>query len=154
MKRRAFIKMGIAVSTLPALRAWTAEEASKKAHWPFYAFDNGVGRGTWTPEKQAALLKELGYDGMAYNFTTNKDLESWLKIYDEAKLGICSLYIHTFAKLIFRYTMRKKISLPKSGMNICNRHLVLQLWQLKKPTFACAFGTPQMLKVTYSTNSF
>jgi sugar phosphate isomerase/epimerase len=96
MKRRAFIKMGIAVSTLPALRAWTAEEASKKAHWPFYAFDNGVGRGTWTPEKQAALLKELGYDGMAYNFTTNKDLESWLKIYDEAKLGICSLYIHTF----------------------------------------------------------
>jgi len=98
MKRRDFIKMGIAVSTLPALRAWTAEEASKKTCWPFYAFDNGVGRGTWTPEKQAALLKELGYDGMAYNFTTNKDLESWLKIYDEAKLGICSLYIHTFPK--------------------------------------------------------
>jgi sugar phosphate isomerase/epimerase len=96
MKRRDFIKMGVAVSALPALRAWGAEEVIKKTLWPFYAFDNGVGRGTWTPEKQAALLKELGYDGMAYNFTTNKDLESWLKIYDEAKLGICSLYIHTF----------------------------------------------------------
>jgi sugar phosphate isomerase/epimerase len=96
MKRRDFLKMGAAFSTLPALRAWPADEAAKKAFWPFYAFDNGVGRGVLTPERQAALLKELGYDGMAYNFTTNKDLEKWLKIYDEAKLGISSLYIHTF----------------------------------------------------------
>jgi len=96
MRRRDFLKRGVAVSTLTALRAWTAEELSNKAAWPFYAFDNGVGRGTWTAEKQAALLKELGYDGMAYNFTTNKELEKWLAIYDEAKLGICSLYIHTF----------------------------------------------------------
>lgn len=96
MKRRDFIKMGVAISALPALRVWSADEAAKKPHWPFYAFDNGVGRGTWTPERQAALLKELGYDGMAYNFTTNKDLEKWLKIYDDAKLGISSLYIYTY----------------------------------------------------------
>jgi len=96
MRRRDFLKIGVAVSTLPALRVWPADEAVKKTLWPFYAFDNGVGRGVWTPERQAALLKELGYDGMAYNFTTNKDLEKWLKIYDEAKLGISSLYIHTF----------------------------------------------------------
>lgn len=98
MTRRDFIRMGVAVSALPALRAWTAEEAAKKPLWPFYAFDNGVGRGVWSAEKQAGVLKGLGYDGMAYNFTTNKDLESWLKIYDEAKLDICSLYVHTFPK--------------------------------------------------------
>jgi sugar phosphate isomerase/epimerase len=96
MRRRDFLKISIAVSTLPALRVWPADEAVKKTLWPFYAFDNGVGRGVWTPERQAALLKELGYDGMSYNFTTNKDLEKWLKIYDEAKLGISSLYIPTF----------------------------------------------------------
>lgn len=96
IKRRDFLKIGVAVSTLPALRVWPAAEDARKTFWPFYAFDNGVGRGVWTPERQAALLKELGYDGMSYNFTTNKDLEKWLKIYDEAKLGISSLYIPTF----------------------------------------------------------
>jgi hypothetical protein len=35
----------------------------------FFVFDNGVGRGMWTPEEQAAILKQLGYDGISYNYT-------------------------------------------------------------------------------------
>jgi len=35
----------------------------------FFVFDNGVGRGKWTPEEQAKTLKELGYDGISYNYT-------------------------------------------------------------------------------------
>ena len=96
MNRRQFLKTGLACTALPLMPSLINAQEAKKTLWPFYAFDNGVGRGVWTPEKQAALLKELGYDGMSYNFTTNKDLEKWLKIYDEAKLGISSLYIHTF----------------------------------------------------------
>lgn len=60
--------------------------------WEFYAFDNGVGRGSWPPEKQAATLKALGYDGMSYNYTNNKDLETWIRVYREAGLKIYGLY--------------------------------------------------------------
>ena len=34
---------------------------------PFFAFDNGVGRGDgWSPEKQAVTLARLGYAGIGY----------------------------------------------------------------------------------------
>jgi hypothetical protein len=37
-----------------------------------FAFDNGVGRGSqWTPEKQAAVLATLGYDGIGYTGVTD-----------------------------------------------------------------------------------
>ena len=37
------------------------------APWPFYAFDNGTGGPDVPIEQQAAMLKELGYNGLAFS---------------------------------------------------------------------------------------
>lgn len=66
------------------------------APWPFFAFDNGVGRGQWTPEQQAAVLKDVGYDGIGYNHTNNDDLRRRQAAFRAAGLKIFSLYLHTF----------------------------------------------------------
>lgn len=75
-----------------ALAVWIAASAASAAEWEFFAFDNGVGRGLWPPEKQAATLKALGYDGCSYNYTDNKDLETWIRVYREKGLKIHGLY--------------------------------------------------------------
>jgi sugar phosphate isomerase/epimerase len=93
--RRSFICTAAACAALPSLMP-PAARADGAAQWPFFAFDNGVGRGKWPPEKQAATLKALGYDGISYNYTNNQDLEAWIRIYREAALKIFALYIHTF----------------------------------------------------------
>ena len=62
----------------------------------FFVFDNGVGRGAWTPEQQAQTLKELGYDGISYNYTTPEDLARWQKAFGAMGLKIYGLYVHTF----------------------------------------------------------
>lgn len=92
--RRSFMRTA-ACAAMPAILPLGAL-ADRQALWPFFAFDNGVGRGKWSPEKQAATLKALGYDGISYNYTNNKDLETWGQVYREAALKIFALYIHTF----------------------------------------------------------
>ena len=62
----------------------------------FFVFDNGVGRGTWTPTQQAETLKQLGYDGISYNYTTPDDLAAWQKAFGAAGLKIYGLYVHTY----------------------------------------------------------
>ena len=62
----------------------------------FFAFDNGVGRGKWTPEQQASALKEFGYSGISYNYTKPADLAVWLKTFKAHGLKIFGLYVHTF----------------------------------------------------------
>jgi sugar phosphate isomerase/epimerase len=62
----------------------------------FFAFDNAVGRGKWTAEQQATILKELGYDGISYNYTKPADLAVWLKTFKAHGLKIYGLYVHTF----------------------------------------------------------
>jgi len=57
--------------------------------------DNGVGRGSWTPEQQARTLKELGYNGICYNYTNPEDLAAWQKAFNEQGLKIYGLYIGT-----------------------------------------------------------
>ena len=59
-------------------------------------FDNGVGRGTWTPEQQAKTLKELGFDGISYNYTKPADLAAWQKAFKAQGLKIYGLYVYTF----------------------------------------------------------
>lgn len=86
--RRSFLTVCAAAPLFAPLRTL----AEERSHWPFFAFDNGVGRGKWPPEKQAATLKALGYDGISYNYTNNKDLESWIRIYRDAGLKIFGLY--------------------------------------------------------------
>ncbi len=93
MNRRTFLQAGAAYA---AACVFPTRAHPSAARWPFFAFDNGVGRGKWTPEKQAATLKALGYDGICYNYTNNNDLEAWVRIYREAGLKIFGLYIHTF----------------------------------------------------------
>ena len=79
------------------LALWTLVAVSAVAAPPeFFAFDNGVGRGSWTPEQQANTLKELGYDGISYNYTNPRDLDVWVKTFREHGLKIYGLYVHTF----------------------------------------------------------
>lgn len=59
---------------------------------PFFALDNGVGRGAWTPALQAATLRELGYDGISYNYTTPADLTVWLAELRKRDLRLFALY--------------------------------------------------------------
>lgn len=61
-----------------------------------FAFDNAVGRGTWTPEQQASTLKQLGYDGISYNYTKPKDLAVWLATCKAHGIKLQALYVHTF----------------------------------------------------------
>ena len=62
----------------------------------FFVLDNGVGRGSWTPEQQASTLKELGYEGIGYNYTKPADLARWQRAFREQGLKIYSLYVYTF----------------------------------------------------------
>ena len=58
---------------------------------PFFAFDNGVGRGSWTPTQQAETLAELGYAGIGY--TGFEDMENRRAAFDAAGLQIFNLYV-------------------------------------------------------------
>ena len=62
---------------------------------PFFAFDNGVGRGAgWPPSKQAAVLKQLGYDGIGY--TGTEDFAERRKAFAEQGIRIFNLYVPCF----------------------------------------------------------
>ena len=73
-----------------------ALRGSRVARPELFVFDNGVGRGAWSPERQAATLKELGFAGISYNFTTCADLAAWQKAFRASGLKIYGLYVHTF----------------------------------------------------------
>lgn len=71
--------------------AWESEAASAPISNPFFAFDNGVGRGEWTPEQQAKTLARLGYDGIGY--TGGENLDERLAAFEKHGLKIFNLYI-------------------------------------------------------------
>jgi sugar phosphate isomerase/epimerase len=58
-----------------------------------FAFDNGVGRGTWPAARQAETLREIGYAGISYNYTTVADLKLWLAELGARKLKLHALYL-------------------------------------------------------------
>jgi sugar phosphate isomerase/epimerase len=58
----------------------------------FFALDNGVGRGSWAPEAQAAVLRNLGYDGISYFYTNADDLARGLAAFDAVGLRVFALY--------------------------------------------------------------
>jgi sugar phosphate isomerase/epimerase len=58
---------------------------------PFFAFDNGVGRGTLDPTQQAAILADLGYAGIGYSGTRN--IPAVLKALDARGLKLFSIYV-------------------------------------------------------------
>jgi len=62
----------------------------------FFVFDNGVGRGVWTPEQQAKTLKQLGFDGISYNYTKPAQFAAEQKACQEQGLKIYGLYVYTY----------------------------------------------------------
>lgn len=79
--------------TLTAAQAAPTEPALA---WPFFAFDNGVGRGVWPASKQAETVKSLGYDGIHYNYTNPKDFATKITACKAANVPIKAMYIYTF----------------------------------------------------------
>lgn len=67
-----------------------AVSLAANAH-PFFAFDNGVGRGVWTPEEQVSQLSELGYAGISYQ--DEEDLDARLAAFEKGGLKIFNLYV-------------------------------------------------------------
>jgi sugar phosphate isomerase/epimerase/type 1 glutamine amidotransferase len=84
---------------------------------PFFAFDNGLGRKS--PAEQAALLKELGYDGIGY--TGTGDFAVRKKAFDEQGLKIFNLYVHSFVDNPDAYEAGLKEAIPSltgSGVDL------------------------------------
>jgi len=75
---------------------WAEDRASLEMDNPFFAFDNGVATGRLAPPEQAAMLKELGYDGIGYN--TADHLPERLAAFDEAGLKVFSIYVNVMLK--------------------------------------------------------
>ncbi len=61
------------------------------APWPFFAFDNGVGRGELGPEQQAQVLAEAGYQGIGYTGVDN--IPATLQALQARGLKMYSTYI-------------------------------------------------------------
>ena len=87
----------------------------------FFAFDNGVGRGTLTPVEQAALLKETGYAGIGYS--GDVDLDARLKAFDDAGLRVFNIYVPCYASGKERYPK----SLAKAIKQLKGTNVVLWL---------------------------
>ena len=73
----------ITISTAGALAETPATQ--------FFAFDNGVGRGEWTPEQQATCLKELGYAGIGYS--GHDEIHTRLDTFKKHNLTVFSIYV-------------------------------------------------------------
>jgi sugar phosphate isomerase/epimerase len=81
-----------AIFILPFLAMSSASAADSTSPWPLFAMDNGVGRGTWTPPRQASTLAALGYDGISYNYTNPADLAVWRHELAARRLRLVALY--------------------------------------------------------------
>jgi sugar phosphate isomerase/epimerase len=93
MKRRHMLQSLfclLMLASAPFSKAGTAEP------WPFFAFDNGVGRGVWPASKQAETVKSLGYDGIHYNYTNPKDFATKIAACKAANVPIKAMYFYTF----------------------------------------------------------
>lgn len=58
---------------------------------PFFVFDNGAGRGQWSPEQQAETIARLGYAGIGY--TGTDQLDERLKAFERHNLRIFNIYV-------------------------------------------------------------
>jgi len=87
------ILWGLSLSLMLA-QGLSAGDAKRVPKNPFFAFDNGVGRGRWSPQQQADFLKELGYAGIGY--TGTRDLPERLGVFKSRGLRVFSLYVHCY----------------------------------------------------------
>ncbi len=80
----------LAITTL-ILLSTTVNAFSAEDPIEFFAFDNGTGRGTVSPDDQAAMLKELGYAGIGY--TGAQGIPEMLAALDKHGLEMYSIYV-------------------------------------------------------------
>jgi sugar phosphate isomerase/epimerase len=57
----------------------------------FFVFDNGAGRGQWTPDQQVETLARLGYAGIGYSGT--EQLDERLNAFEQHNLRIFNIYV-------------------------------------------------------------
>jgi sugar phosphate isomerase/epimerase len=81
----------VAAALVAAIVLPAAAQSAPPVKQPFFAFDNGTGRGEIPPEAQAILLKELGYDGIGY--TGAENVPAVLKALDDQGLAMFSTYV-------------------------------------------------------------
>lgn len=62
---------------------------------PFFAFDNGVGRGSWPIDQQISTLKELGWDGISYNYTKAAEMAERLAVCKAQGVKLVAMYAYT-----------------------------------------------------------
>jgi sugar phosphate isomerase/epimerase len=79
----------------------------------FFVFDNGLGRGTWSAERQARTAKALGFDGVSYNYTNPDELGVWLTTLKAHGLKLYGLYLHTFIDKTEHYDPTLKEAIRK-----------------------------------------
>jgi len=83
------------LSVCEALAAGSEAKEDRVLSNDFIAFDSGLKRGQWSPEKQAKLTKKLGYDGIVYKHPHN--MQARLEALD--KYGVNFSGLHTSVNL-------------------------------------------------------
>lgn len=85
----------------------------------FFVFDNGVGRGKWTPEQQAETLARLGYSGIGYSGT--EELAARLAAFSKHGVKVFNIYVpcHVDAEVAYGEDLKDAIgALKGSGVTI------------------------------------
>ena len=85
-----FVAIG-ALAVAMAASADDATTAKPQLPNPFFAFDNGTGRGRIPFDQQAKMLKELGYDGIGFDGV--EQIPEMLKDLDAVGLKMFSIYL-------------------------------------------------------------
>jgi sugar phosphate isomerase/epimerase len=89
-----FLLVLLVVGTALAEAPISAATAARLLHDDFFVFDNGVGRGEWTPEQQAETLARLGFAGIGYSGTDA--LEGRLAAFKKHGVRVFNLYVPCF----------------------------------------------------------
>ena len=83
--------VAITVGLFAILVAAFGHAAETHSTWPLFAFDNGTGGAGVPFDQQAKMLKELGYDGIAFSGTQR--IPEMLKALDAQGLKMLSIYV-------------------------------------------------------------
>lgn len=121
MNRRQFLfRTATAVALVSLLSAVPASRVR-----PFFAFDNGVGRGAgWVPARQADLLTRLGFDGIGYTGMAN--FAERRRAFHERGQRIFNLYVAAYVDRAEPFEAGLLASLPQLAGTGADLWLTLQ----------------------------
>lgn len=89
--RLAVLLFLICPASLAAAAEPVVETKTARLTNPFFAFDNGTGRGTLSADAQARMVAELGYKGIGY--TGGQGIPEMLGALDKSNLKMFSIYV-------------------------------------------------------------